>query len=326
MKIHVTLDDSAARLPLAIRSSEGVFDRAADLRNSPSVHLVELTTQHMLGTSFTLMDELVSYFDHGQPSEADPYALAVCYANRTALEDLLRDLSHLGSDLAALHQVERLFPAWFKTDIQFLLALTAVGYPAFGYVRTYWDSEGETYHGMVVNLAQCRPHVEALTGEFSLSRLVDMIRYGFFNHEGFLLAYNEFCQAVDRHLDTLAGRFKETLMSRGIAWYLSYRHDLAFYDEALGLDAARLPDYVAYCNTMLADTGRRRAIDNTLFESWLQQHAAHQPVARCVDVVGYFAARAIAADQGDAGLRQAVEHGPDRFLALYNALDFPPLH
>lgn len=325
MKIHVTFDDSAAQLPLAIRSADGVYDRAAELRNSAGVHLVELTTQHMLGTSFTLTDELTSYFDHGQPSEADPYALAACYAERAALEDLLRDLRHIASDLVTLEQVETLFPAWFTPDIHFLLALTAVGYPAFGYVRTYKDSEGETYHGMVVNLAQCRPHVEALTGEFSLARLVELIRDGFFNHEGFLLAYGEFCDATDRYPDTLAGRFKEALLQRGIAWYLSYRSDPAFYAEMLRLDEARLPELVAHCNRLLADTGRRRAIDSAAFETWLKQHETIEPVSGCIDMVGYFAVQAITTQHGEDGLRAAIERGPDHFLALYNALDDVPV-
>jgi hypothetical protein len=60
MKIHYTLDDSAARLPLSIRSADGVWDRAAELRNAPGVHLVELATQHMLNTGSTLFDELAT--------------------------------------------------------------------------------------------------------------------------------------------------------------------------------------------------------------------------------------------------------------------------
>jgi hypothetical protein len=325
MRIHYTLDDGAARLPLAIRSAEGVYDRTADLRNSAGIQLVELTTQHMLSTSFSLTDELTYYFDHGRATESDPYALAACYANRRALEDLLRDLTDSRPGLVALDEVADLFPAHFVTDLQFLLALTVVGYPAFGYVRTYQDSEDETYHGMVVNLAQARPHVEELTGEFSRARLTAIIRYGFFNHEGFLLAYEEFCRANGRKVDTFAGRLKDRLMQRGIAWYLSYRHDVPFYDEMLGLDAAHLPDYVAYVNGVLADAGRKRAIDDAAFEGWLQQHISRQPIDRCLDVVGYCAARAIADAHGDSGLCDAIAQGPNHFFALYNALDVPPL-
>ena len=221
--------------------------------------------------------------------------------------------------------MDELFPASFQPDLQFLLALTTVGYPAFGYVRAYKDSEGETYHGLVINLAQARPHIEELTGKFSLARLTDIIRYGFFNHEGFLLAYDEFCQSNGRNADTFIWRLKDTMMRRGIAWYLSYRHDVKFYDEMLGLDVAHMPDYVAHINRMIADTGRKRAIDDSVFEEWLQQHEVYQPVDHCVDLVGYYAARAIAEAHGTTGLREAIERGPDHFLALYNALDLPSL-
>jgi hypothetical protein len=98
-----------------------------------------------------------------------------------------------------------------------------------------------------------------------------------------------------------------------------------FYDAVLGLDAARLPDYVAHVNLMLADAGRKRAIDDTVFEGWLRQHDASQPVDHCVDAVGYYAARAIAEAYGVAGLRESIEHGPNHFLTLYNTLDVPPL-
>ncbi len=40
-------------------------------------------------------------------------------------------------------------------------------------------------------------------------------------------------------------------------------------------------------------------------------------------LAGYFAARAIAAQHGDAGLREAILHGPDRFIELYNATGKP---
>lgn len=157
MRIHFAFDDSAARLPLAIRSSEGVFDRAADLRSAPGVQLVEITTQHVLNTGTSLIDELAHYFEMGGPSEADPYALAACYAQRELLEDLLRDLRDRQDQLTAFHEVEALFPASFTRDLSFALAFTVVGVPAFGYVRSFKDSEGEEYHGMVVNLAQAGP-------------------------------------------------------------------------------------------------------------------------------------------------------------------------
>ncbi|MBN1565764.1 MAG: hypothetical protein JXA10_18115 [Anaerolineae bacterium] len=325
MNIKYTLDDSAARLPLAIRSPEGVMDRVSDLRNSAGIHLVELTTQHMLSMGFTLTDELTHYFDEGHATEADPYELGTCYTHRRAYEDLLRDLTDPRPGLAALHEVDELFPASFKPDLQFLLALTVVGYPAFGYVRAYYDSEGETYHGMVINIAQARPHVEEFTGEYSLARLTNLIRYGFFNHEGFLLAYDTFYQTQGYNLDTFVWRLKTRLMSRGIAWYLSYRHDAAFYDELLGIDAARMVDYVAYVNRMLADARNKRALDDAVFEGWYREHETGQPVEQCVDMVGYYAASAIAAEHGLNGLRDAIERGPNHFLALYNALDVPPL-
>jgi len=320
MKIHYTLDDGAARLPLSIRSADAVWDRAADLRTAPGVQLVELTTQHMLGTGLTLVDELAAYFEKGRPTDADPYALEACYDNRTELEDLLRDLRELRPGLVALHEVAELFPISFEEDLQFLLALTVVGYPAFGYVRTYRDSEGEEYHGMVVNLAQARPHLERLLGRFSLETFVDSVRHGFFNHEGFLMAYADYRQAVGRDVTSLGERIKDALMSRGIAWFLSYRHNLPFYDQALGLSEADLPQQVARCNDLLAHAHHRRG--DPLLEEW---HPSKSGAETCVDTVGYFAARAIAAQHGPAGLREAIAQGPDRFIQLYNQSGNPAL-
>jgi hypothetical protein len=322
MRIHYTLDDAPARLPLAMRSVDAVWDRAADLRSSPGVHLIEATTQHMLNTGMTLVDELAHYFDEGAPTEADPYGLADCYARRRELEDLLRDLRDTPGGLTALSEVTELFPLSFTRDLQFTLALTVVGYPAFGYARAYSDSDGEEYHGMVANLAQARPHLEARLGQFSGELLVNMIRYGFFNHEGFLLAYAEYSQDIQRKTETIAERLKDTLMSRGIAWYLSYRHNAAFYDTALGLDAAQLPEYIARLNAMLADAGKKRATDDSVFDEWFQRHEEQAP---CVDVVGYLAARGIVAARGEDGLRAAVERGADHFIAIHNALDQPPI-
>ncbi|MCZ7541108.1 MAG: hypothetical protein M5U29_14605 [Anaerolineae bacterium] len=320
MNIHYTLDDSAARLPLSIRSSEAVWDRAADLRSSPGVQLVELTTQHLLPTGLALVDELADYFEAGAPSDSDPYGLGPCFEQRAMLEDLLRDVRETQPDLVALHEVAELFPLDFTHDLQFMLALTVIGYPAFGYVRTYKDSEGEEYHGLVVNLAQARPHVEGLLGHFSLERLVNLIRHGFFNHEGFLLAYSAYCDAIGRTPERPAERAKDRLMRRGIAWYLSYRHDLAFYDQALGLESAELPGYVTRYNAHLASVEKKRG-DDALAQT-LDVPEPDQPWG---DIVGYFAARAIAGAHGDEGLRESVAQGAAHFLRLYHALSLPAL-
>jgi len=317
MKIHYILDDSPARLPLSIRSEDSVWDRAAELRSAPGVHLVELTTQHMLNTGSSLFDELEYYFNNSTASESDPYALATCYANRTALEDLLGDLRDTHPGLVALHEVAELFPVSYTQDVQFMLALTAVGYPAFGYIRTYKDSEGEQYHGMVVNLAQARPHLEQTLGHYSQEMLVNMIRHGFFNHEGFLLAYAEYCENTGRVAATFADRLKDTLLSRGIAWYLSYRHNLKFYDETLGLGDDRLPPNVERYNELMANTRRKKTSDESAFDTWLQQR---EPSEASLDLVGYHLARTVATTYGDDGLRQAIVQGPDHFINLYNSL------
>ncbi|MBN2304466.1 MAG: hypothetical protein JXQ72_08325 [Anaerolineae bacterium] len=339
MNIHYTLDDSAARLPLTIRSAEGVLDRAGELRSGPGIHLVEVTTQHMLNTGATLLDELNHYFDDNEPSELDPYALADCYANQNALEDLWGRLHDAGDSLVALHEVAALFPASYQRDLHFTLALTAVGFPAFGYVRAYQDSEGEEYHGMVVNLAQARPHVERQTGEFSLSLLTDMIRYGFFNHEAFLLAYADYCAGIGRGSDRLTDRLKHTLISRGIAWYLSYRHDFALYDSLMVLDSeesgsdrqvARVTARVTECNARLKNARGKRILDDLSGELYLdyesgQEHVPDQQGDMCLDRVGFHMARTIAAAHGDSGLRAAIEQGPDHFVSLYNALAAPAI-
>jgi hypothetical protein len=318
MKIQYTFDDSAARLPLAIRGADSVWDRAAEIRQAPGVLLVELTTQHMLNTGASLTEELATYFDDGTPSENDPYALGDCYANREWLEDLLRDLRD--AKLVAFAEVEALFPVTFMRELSLTLALTAVGFPAFGYVRTYKDSEGEEYHGMVVNLAQARPHMENQTGQFSLSRLVDMIRYGFFNHEGFQIAYHEFTHAIDRIPNRPLDRLKDTLLSRGIAWHLSYRHDFAFYDEMLGLDADHIASYVESWNTAV-EIARKKGPGDEAGEDWLYRREATVHVDDLyIDWVGYHAARAIADKYGNKGLRDAVTKGPDQFITLYNEI------
>jgi hypothetical protein len=320
MNIHYTLDDSAARLPLSMRSSDAVWDRAADLRSSPGVQLVELTTQHLLPTGLALVDELADYFEAGAPSDSDPYGLGPCFAQRALLEDLLRDVREAQPGLAALHEVAELFPLDFSYDLQFMLALTVIGYPAFGYVRTYKDSEGEEYHGLVVNLAQARPHIEGLLGHFSLERLVEVIRHGFFNHEGFLLAYAAYRDASGRAPERPAERARDRLMRRGIAWYLSYRHDFAFYDRALGLDAAQLPAYAARCNAHLASLEKKRGDD--ALAAALDAPAPDQP---WLDIAGYFAARAVAGAHGEEGLREAVAQGATHFLRLYHGLGLPTL-
>ncbi len=321
MRIHYLLDDSAARLPLAIRSSESLWDRAAELRSSPGVQLVELTTQHLLGTGVTLVDELAHYFDHGAPSDSDPYQLAQCFAERTALEDLLRDVREARPDLVALHEVTELFPLDFACDLHFTLALTVVGYPAFGYVRTYADSEGESFYGLVVNLAQARPHIEGLIGRFSLEVLINAIRHGFFNHESFLLAYGVYCAQIGRVPERPLDRAREELMSRGIAWYLSYRHDFAFYDQVLGLSEKDLPAYVDQCNNLLDDNSRKWTGQS--LDELLSSRQSGPLTLCCLDVVGYFAARAIAREYGEGALRESVIRGPLHFIRLYNQLKLP---
>ncbi len=321
MQIHYTLDDSAARLLLTIRSVEQVWDRAAELHNSPGVHVMELATRHVLGTGSGLVEELARYFEVGV-SDTDPYQLAFYDAHRAELEDLLRDLRDVQPPLVALHEVAELFPLTIELDVTFTLALTVVGYPAFGYVRTYHDSEGETYHGLVVNLAQARAHLLALgEEEFSLERLADSIRHGFFNHEGFLLAYAEYARAVGRETERAQERLKNRLLSRGIAWYLSYRHDFPFYDARIGLDEEHdLPIYVARCNALFDGSQSDKQLDE-----WPQAWETLEPAQACVDVVGYFAARAIATAHGIEGLREAIWAGPERFIHMYNALGKPPL-
>ncbi len=313
MKIQYTLDDSAARLPLTIRSADALWDRAADLRSAPGVQMVELTTQHMLNTGASLSDELAHYFDSGAPSEADPYALKTCFANRSLLEDLLEDLRDTHPGLVALHQVAELFPISFEYDLQFMLALTAVGYPAFGYVRTYQDSEDEEYNGLVVNLAQARPHLESTLGHYSLELLINVIRNGFFNHEGFLLAYAEFAQVTGRLPERPLDRLKDALMSRGIAWHLSYRHDPAFYDGVLGLDEARLAACIERCNAALAAVRKKKVTEETVED----RHGVI-PREQCLDVAGYHAARTVAHHYGDQGLRDSIVQGADHFFTLYN--------
>ncbi len=320
MRIHYTLDDSPARLPLAIRSSEGAMDRAADLRNAPGVQLVELTTQHMLNTGTTLVDELTDYFDNGGPSESDPYGLALCYANREALTDLLRDLRDLPTGLVAFAEVEALFPVTFMRELQFTLALTSVGFPAFGYVRAFKDSEGEEYYGLVVNLAQAQPHLEASLGTYSVDLLVNMIRHGFFNHQGFLLAYSEYCESIGRKPEKLHDRLKDKLMARGIAWYLSYRHDIPFYDDVLRLDETMIGEHIAHWNKLI-DSSHKKGQGEDILDEWLARPDADGFTGELsLDVVGYLAARTIAAEHGNKGLRDSVTKGGDYFLKLYNDL------
>lgn len=319
MRIHYQLDDSAARLPLTIRSADSVWDRAADLRSAPGVHLVELTTQHMMNTGATLVDELAHYFNTGSSSEADPYALAACYAGREQLVDLLRDLRDESSDLIALREVEALFPVSFVRDLNFMLALTTVGVPAFGYVRTFKDSEGEEYHGMVINLTQARPHLENYLGQFSLSLLTDTIRYGFFNHEGFLLAYADYNESMGRVPDKLPDRLKHALLSRGIAWYLSYRHDFELFDQINPVNEDDLGGCVEHWNRMI-ELAHKRAMSDEMVEDLLRRHESRPPDEQCIDRLGYAAARAIAAAHGNKGLRDAITLGPDHFITLFNRL------
>ena len=325
MKIYTTLDDSAARIPLSIRSSDGVWDRSADLRNSPGVQLVELATQHWLNTGVTLVEELAYYFENNEPSEDDPYALTRCYDHRTQLEDLLGDLyNRPREEWIELSEIESLFPESFAVDFPFTLALTVVGAPAFGYVRTYNDSEGEESHGLVVNLAQAQPHLESVFGHFSLDLLIDTIRDGFFNHEAFRVVYHEYLAQNGRVPARPVDRLKSALLSRGIAWYLSYCKDLAFYDEILGLDRSALDQHIAMWNRVI-EAARRKNTSEPLFEDWLELPETRAPSEMNLDVLGYFAARAIAENHGREGLREAVAEGPDRFIALFNEISPAPL-
>src|SRR5690554_83735 len=325
MKIHTTLDDSAARIPLSIRSTEGVWDRSADLRNSPGVQLVELATQHWLNTGVTLVEELAYYFENNEPSEDDPYALTRCYDHRTQLEDLLSDLYNRPIEqLIALSELESFFPDSFTVEFPFTVAFSVVGAPAFGYVRTYSDSEGEESHGLVVNLAQAQPHLESTFGQFSLDLLVDTIRDGFFNHEAFRVVYHEYLAQSERGPARPIDRLKSALLSRGIAWYLSYCRNLAFYDEILDLQTGALDDHIAAWNRVV-DTVRRKNHTEALFDDWLEMPEPRAPGEMNLDVLGYFAARAIAEKHGDAGLRDSVTEGPDRFIALFNEASPAPL-
>ena len=181
-------------------------------------------------------------------------------------------------------------------------------------MRTYKDSEGEEYHGMVVNLAQAKPHLEGQLGQFSLSRLVDMIRYGFFNHEGFQIATA--IHPVDRTVPIRPlDRLKESLLSRGIAWHLSYRHDFAFYDEALGLDAAHTKEYVERWNDAV-EVARKKGPSDDAGEDWLYRRELNAHGEEIfIDLVGYHAARIISDKYGNKGLRDAVTKGPDQFYS-----------
>jgi hypothetical protein len=315
MKLHYTFDDSAARLPLTIRGVDGVWDRVSEFRNGPGIQLVEQTTQYMLNTGATLIDELAYYFDHEQATESDPYSLMECYAEHRQLENLWSLLT--AADLVGLEEIEALFPESFERELNFTLALTAVGVQAFGYVRTYKDDEEDEYHGLVVNLTQARPHLEEQLGEFSRSLLVDMIRHGFFNHEAFLLAYGEYCEGTGRVSDRLSERFKHVLLSRGIAWYLSYRHDLAYFDGVFGPSEAGCADQVERVNHVLADARNKRVLDDMADDEASAELRRTRDL--CLDQVGYHVARTIAEVHGDDGLRAAIAQGPDHFIALYNA-------
>ena len=272
----------------------------------------------MLNTGAVLVDELAHYFEEGAPSEADPYQLKTCYANRAC--------SRTCCAISARRRWRRstrskpCSPPSVEHELSVLLALTVVAFPAFGYVRTYNDSEGEEYHGIVVNLAQARPHLEEALGQFSLSLLIDTIRYGLFNHEVFQLAYASFCEAIGRTPDRLSDRLKNNLMSRGIAWYVGYRHDLAFYDDAQSAPETGLEAQVHQWNALVAGVGKKK------FADWLVDDLSHaagessQASEQCIDVVGYHVARMLVDHYGESSLRESVAQGPDTFLSLYNAL------
>lgn len=319
MKFHYTIDDSATRLPLSIRSADAVQDRSSDLRSAPGVHLVELTTQHMMGTGATLMDELVYYFDHDQPTENDPYGLAHCYAHHTQLEDLWRDMRDAGSQLVALDEIEALFPDTFQRALPLTLAVTVVGCPAFGYVRTYKDTDGDEYYGLVVNLAQAQPHLESTLGQFSRSLLIDTIARGFFNHHAFLLAYAEYNEAIGRLPQKPLARLKDMLMCDGIAWYLSYSHNFVFYDTVLNISTSVRDQYVADWNYLVEEALSKRLFAGPFDEGLAANHAL-RAYEQSIGGIGYHAARAIANQHGIPGLRESIARGPDHFIRLYNAL------
>lgn len=319
MRITASFDDSAAHLPLSIRGADAIWDRATELRNAPGVHLVELTTQHMLNTGAVLIDELATYFDTGAPSEADPYALAECYARRTELEDLLRDLRDLQPELTAFGEVEMLFPVTYDRELPLLLALTAVGYPAFGYARAYRDSDGGEYYGLVVNLAEARAHVEQQLGQFSLSRLGDLLRHGFFNHHAFLLAYRDFTEVQRHGPERLADQLRDALLSRGIAWHLSYRHDPAFYDAQRDPGPVALDEAAATWERLLATARKHKGYEDSL-AGWLSRQPDNGSAqSAAIDQLGYHAARTVAAAHGNKALRDSVVNGPDHFIDLFNA-------
>lgn len=325
MEIHYTLDDVPARVPLAIRSADQARDRTAELRSSSGAHLVELATQHVSGMGASLIDELVHYFDNDEkPSEQDPYGLALCYAQRAELEDLLRDLADLQPGLVALHEVARLFPVALEHTVLFVVGLTVVGHPGFGYVRTFRDSEGDEYHGLVVNLAYARAHLIETTGQFSIETLVSAVRHGFINHEGFLLAYDAYLDATGQTRERPAERLKHGLLSRGIAWHLTYRHAPALAQALPELQDGSVAAYIARCNALFASMRKKRAGEGGPDE-WPSSWEVHEPRLAAVDVAGYYAARAIAEAHGEAGLSEAIAQGPDHFIRMYNALGKPPL-
>lgn len=62
------------------------------------------------------------------------------------------------------------------------------------------------------------------------------------------------------------------------------------------------------------------SVSESRIDEWLRPGDLRRPGELGVDLIGYAIARVIGAEHGDAGLREAVTVGPDRFIALYNAL------
>ena len=94
-----------------------------------------------------------------------------------------------------------------------------------------------------------------------------------------------------------------------------------FYDEILGLDRSALDQHIAMWNRDRG--GAAQSTSEPLFEDWLS--FPKRAFGMNLDVLGYFAARAIAENHGREGLREAVAEGPDRFIALFNEISPAPL-
>ncbi len=92
----------------------------------------------------------------------------------------------------------------------------------------------------------------------------------------------------------------------------------------LEINVSHLPEYIERCNALLTTAPKKRGGEPGL-DDWPQPWETHEPRHACIDVVGYLAARAIADEHGDEGLREAIIRGPDHFIEMYNALGNPAL-